>query len=91
MIGRQEASQHSDCRLEQVHVLVDVEVEAVPDPALGLQELLLQVHDQHRVQAVDQGQAQVEPAGDGEEREERWIEELEGGEVDRGARGRRGG
>ena len=61
MVGGEEAPQDPDGGLEQVHVLVDVEVEVLRHPVLGLGELLLEVHDQHGVQAVYQSQAKVEP------------------------------
>ena len=56
MVGGEEPAQHPDGGFEQVHILVDVEIKIVSDPVLGLSKLLLQVHYQHRVQAVDQSE-----------------------------------
>ena len=61
MVGGEETAQHADCGLEEVHVFVDVEVQVLLHPLLGLGELVLEVHDQHGVQTVYQGQAQPEP------------------------------
>ena len=50
-----------DCGLEDVDVLVDAEVEALAHPLLGLLELVAQPHDVHRVEGVDQREAEAEP------------------------------
>lgn len=61
MIGGQETAKYSNCRLEQVDVLVDPELQLRPDPLASLVELVLQPHDEHRVQRVDDRQAEAEP------------------------------
>ena len=61
MVGGEEATQNPDSGFEQVYVLVDVEIEIIFDPILSLYKLLLQIHHNHGVQAVDQGEAKVEP------------------------------
>ena len=47
--------------LKEVDILVDAEVEAIADPLLGLLKLVCQAHDVHRVQGVDEGEAEPEP------------------------------
>ena len=61
MVGGQQTAQHSDSRLKKVDVSVDVQLELCADPLTRLGKLLFQVHHEHRVQAVHQGQPQVEP------------------------------
>ena len=50
-----------DGSLKEVDVLVDPEVELLCHPVPGLCVLLLEVHDEHGVERVDDGQAESEP------------------------------
>jgi hypothetical protein len=61
MVSGQEASENPDRGLEQVDVLVNAELELRPDPFASLVKLVLKSHDQHRVQRIDNRQAQTEP------------------------------
>ena len=47
--------------LEEVDVLVNAEVETIADPILCLLKLVRKTHDVHRVQGVDEGEAEPEP------------------------------
>merc|ERR1719391_812469 len=55
------ATQDPDGSLKEVDVLVDSEVELLCHPVPGLGVLLFEVHDEHGVERVDDGQAESEP------------------------------
>ena len=47
--------------LKEVDILVDAEVEAIADPILCLLKLVRKTHDVHRVQGIEEGEAEPEP------------------------------